>query len=163
MPAVVTANGSPHPPHHNKHQASSTSLKFASRFGDLDDSDLLVRKKLSKKLENTSTTKDISEDSFIRKPLDYDDLPFDLAVPPPPPPHAAEQSRSSRTPALTSRAARAAKRHHDDLDASISPTALSFRAADLDPPSSARGSRAATPSNPRSNKKPRAGLRVKNS
>ncbi|KAI1467011.1 uncharacterized protein F4812DRAFT_45615 [Daldinia caldariorum] len=169
MPAVVTANGSPHPPHHhhnhqNKQQASSiTSFKFASRFGDLDDSDLLVRKKLSKKLENTSTTKDISEDSFIRRPLDLDNLSFDLAVPPPPPPHAAEQSRSSRTPALSSRATRAAKRHHDELDASISPTAQSFRAADLDPPSPARGSRAATPSNPRSNKKPRAGLRVKNS
>ncbi|KAI8959154.1 hypothetical protein F5Y11DRAFT_15769 [Daldinia sp. FL1419] len=170
MPATVTANGSPHPTHHHQHHQNnknqtSTNLKFASRFGELDDSDLLVRKKLSKKLENTSTTKDICEDSFIRRPLDFDDLSsFELAIPPPPPPHAAEQqSRSSRTPALSSRAARAAKRHHDDLDDSISPTALSFRAADLEPPSSARGSRAATPSNPRSNKKPRAGLRVKNS
>lgn len=166
MPAVVTANGSPHPPHHHQNkQQASTNLKFASRFGEVDDSDLLVRKKLSKKLENTSTTKDICEDSFIRKPLDFDAIPFELAIPPPPPPppHAAEQSRSSRTPALSSRAARAAKRHHDDLDDSISPTALSFRAADLEPQSSARGSRAATPSNPRSNKKPRAGLRVKNS
>ncbi|KAI1417632.1 hypothetical protein F5Y13DRAFT_60593 [Hypoxylon sp. FL1857] len=158
MPAAVVANGTSTPQHHNKHQQTNT-LKFTSRFGDLDDSDQLVQKKLSKKYETTSATKDISEESFIRDPLQEDDSSFELAVPPPP---TSEQYRSSRTPALSSRAARAAKRHHDDLDDSISPTAMSFRAADLEP-SSARNSRAATPSNLRSNKKPRGGLRVKNS
>ncbi|KAI1143894.1 hypothetical protein F5Y05DRAFT_10204 [Hypoxylon sp. FL0543] len=159
MPAAVVANGTSTPNHQSKHQQTN-SLKFTSRFGDLDDSsDQLVQKKLSKKCETTSATKDISEESFIRDPLQEDDSSFELAVPPPP---TSEQYRSSRTPALTSRAARAAKRHHDDLDDSISPTAMSFRATDLEP-SSARNSRAATPSNLRSSKKPRAGLRVKNS
>lgn len=160
MPAALVSNGtsSPH---------SQPALKFASRFGPLDDSDELAQKKLSKKRETNSITKGLSEASFIRGPFhleeDQDNLSFELAVPPPPPAVAAEQSRSSRTPALSSRAARAAKRNHDDLDDSISPTAQSFRVADLDPPSSARNSRAATPSNTRSSKKPRAGLRVKNS
>ncbi|KAI0841565.1 hypothetical protein F5Y06DRAFT_293265 [Hypoxylon sp. FL0890] len=158
MPAAVVANGTSTPLHQNKAQQTNT-LRFTSRFGDLDDSDQLVQKKLNKKYETTCATKDISEESFIRNPLQEDDSSFELAVPPPP---TSEQYRSSRTPALSSRAARAAKRHHDDLDDSISPTAMSFRAIDLEP-SSARNSRAATPSNLRSGKKPRAGLRVKNS
>ncbi|OTA66460.1 hypothetical protein K449DRAFT_231357 [Hypoxylon sp. EC38] len=160
MPAAVVANGISTPHHQNKHQqANANALKFTSRFGELDDSDQLVQKKLNKKHETISATKDTSEESFIRDPLQEDDSSFELAVPPPP---TSEQYRSSRTPALSSRAARAAKRHHDDLDDSISPTAMSFRATDLEP-SSARNSRAATPSNLRSSKKPRAGLRVKTS
>ncbi|KAL7626833.1 hypothetical protein AAE478_003607 [Parahypoxylon ruwenzoriense] len=166
MPAAVVANGAPHQPHQHhqpKHQPSTT-LKFPSKFGDLDDSHLLSQQKLSKKLETSSATKGVIGDSFVREPLlseDHDidhDISSVLAVPPP---AAAEQNRSSRTPVLSSRAARAAKRKHDDLDDSVSPTVLSFK-ADLEA-SSARNSRAATPSNPRSNKKPRAGLRVKTS
>lgn len=162
MPAAVVANGTT-PRHHQQKPHPGSSLKFASRFGDLDNSDRLVEQKQSNKLEVNGATKDVSEESFIRNPLQLDDLhdlplPFELAVPPPP---VVEQNRSSRTPALSSRAARAAKRHHDDLDDSISPTALSFR-ADFEPPST-RNSRAATPSNLRSSKKPRGGLRVKTS
>ncbi|KAI1376685.1 hypothetical protein F4677DRAFT_70431 [Hypoxylon crocopeplum] len=158
MPAALVANGTPHHLHLQRPQPNS-AFKFTSRFGDLGNSDQLAQKKLSKKLETSTNTKEASEDSFIREPLPLDDDSFDLAVPPPPP--TLGPNRLSRTPALSSRAARAAKRNHDDLDDSISPTALSFR-ADLEP-SSARNSRAATPSNLRSSKKPRAGLRVKTS
>lgn len=161
MPSAIS-----HPTTRNKQQAASTglksSLKFDSRFGDLDETDELTQKKLAKRLETISLTKDSTENSFIREPshLEDQDLSFELAVPPPPP--VVEQNRLSRTPALSTRAARAAKRHNEDVDESISPIALSFK-ADLEPPSSTRNSRAATPANLRSTKKPRAGLRVKNS
>ncbi|KAI0887218.1 uncharacterized protein GGS22DRAFT_106297 [Annulohypoxylon maeteangense] len=159
MPAVVITNGTSHLQHTPKRQ-QTPAFKFTSKFGDADLSEPLVQKKLNNKFETRSATEDIVEESFIREPLLDDSLPFELAVPPPP---TTEQYRSSRTPALSSRAARAAKRNHDEMDDSISPTTQSFRAADLEA-SSARNSRAATPaSNLRSNKKPRAGLRVKNS
>ncbi|KAI2472067.1 hypothetical protein F4781DRAFT_48354 [Annulohypoxylon bovei var. microspora] len=159
MPAAVITNGTSHHQHTPKSQ-QTPSFKFTSRFAELDHSEPLSQKKLNKKLETRSATEDFVEESFIRDPLQDDDLPFELAVPPPP---TTEQYRSSRTPALSSRATRAAKRNHDELDNSISPTTQSFRATDLEM-SSARNSRAATPaSNLRSNKKPRAGLRVKNS
>ncbi|CAJ2510138.1 Uu.00g060380.m01.CDS01 [Anthostomella pinea] len=159
MPAAIIANGASHPPA----TESAASLKFNSRFGQLPDSTSIARRKLEKRYENSRITKEASGESFVRDPPEVDELeelpedaPF-LSLPPPPPEHI----RSSRQAALTGRAARAAKRHHDDLDDSISPTTSSFR-ADLEPLST-RNSRAATPSNLRSTKKPRTGLRVKTS
>ncbi|KAI0011785.1 hypothetical protein F4779DRAFT_157219 [Xylariaceae sp. FL0662B] len=165
MPATLVAhantNGAASSHLHDHHQPSA-ALKFASRFGDLNNSDSYIQKKLDKKFENATSTKRASGDSFIRNPLGPGEELQELAVPPPPPAAvAAEQNRASRTPVLSSRAARAAKRNHDELDRSVSPTTLSFR-ADLES-SSARNSRAATPSNLRSTKKPRPGLRVKTS
>ncbi|KAI0456165.1 hypothetical protein F5B21DRAFT_513509 [Xylaria acuta] len=167
MPAVVITsstttipNGS-HRPHTNQ---SIPALKFQSRFGDFDEStDTFVQKKLSRRSETAVNTKTASVDSFIREPLGLYELPDEpdsLPQPPAPPP---ERGRLSRTPApaLSSRAARAAKRNHDEFDDASSPTVSSFR-ADFEP-SSARNSRAATPTNPRSSKKPRGGLRVKTS
>ncbi|KAI1492122.1 hypothetical protein F5X96DRAFT_424651 [Biscogniauxia mediterranea] len=162
MPAAIITNGASH--HQSHSHPPQAALKFNSRFGNLssDGLDGFSRKKLSKKSENTAITKDSCRESFIREPLPFEDL---LDGPPPPPPEFA--SSSSRpppalaTPALTSRAARAARRNHDDLDESASPTTSSFR-ADQEP-ASARNSRAATPSNVRSAKKPRGGLRVKTS
>ncbi|KAI1637193.1 hypothetical protein F4809DRAFT_336163 [Biscogniauxia mediterranea] len=161
MPAAIITNGASH--HQSHSHPPQAALKFNSRFGSLssDGLDGFSRKKLSKKSENTAITKDSCRESFIREPLPFEDL---LDGPPPPPPEFA--SSSSRppalaTPALTSRAARAARRNHDDLDESASPTTSSFR-ADQEP-ASARNSRAATPSNVRSAKKPRGGLRVKTS
>ncbi|KAI1122852.1 hypothetical protein F5Y10DRAFT_64842 [Nemania abortiva] len=167
MPAAVittstaaTTNGTSH--YHANHAAPL--LKFQSRFGDFDDSaDPLVRKKRSRKSETAANTKSVSADSFIREPLGLDELvdePDLLPQPAAPPPERARLSRTP-APALSSRAARAAKRNHDDFDDASSPTVSSFR-ADFEP-SSARNSRAATPTNPRSSKKPRGGLRVKTS
>ncbi|KAI0202173.1 hypothetical protein F4808DRAFT_81331 [Astrocystis sublimbata] len=140
-------------------------LKFQSRFGELDESvDRLIQQKLARKSETAVNTKSASGESFVRAPLvGLDELPDEpdaLPQPPAPPP---ERGRLSRTPApaLTGRAARAAKRNHDELDDASSPTVSSFR-ADLEF-SSARNSRAATPVNARSSKKPRGGLRVKTS
>ncbi|KAI0902446.1 hypothetical protein F4806DRAFT_490919 [Annulohypoxylon nitens] len=159
MSTTVVLNGLTHQQQTPKRQ-QTPSIKFTSKYGDADLAEPLVQKKLNNKLEIRSATEDIVEESFIREPLLDESLPFELAIPPPP---TTEQYRSSRTPALSSRAARAAKRNHDELDDSISPTTQSFRAAELEMPS-ARNSRAATPaSNLRSSKKPRAGLRVKNS
>ncbi|KAI8634789.1 hypothetical protein F5Y19DRAFT_125081 [Xylariaceae sp. FL1651] len=163
MPAAVITTSTTNGISHQHTNQSIPTLKFNSRFGDFDDStDTLARKKLSQKSDTAAITKCASVESFIREPLQLDELPEDLALlphPPPPPEHA----RLSRTPApaLSSRAARAAKRNHDEFDDASSPTASSFR-ADLEPPS-ARNSRAATPTNPRSSKKPRGGLRVKTS
>ncbi|KAI6091144.1 hypothetical protein F4821DRAFT_255429 [Hypoxylon rubiginosum] len=162
MPAAVVANGTSSR-HNQQKSQSASSFKFPSKYADLDNSDQLVKQKHSNKSEVNGVTEDVTQQSFVRRPLQPDDLhdlpvSFELAVPPPP---AAEQNRSSRTPALSSRAARAAKRRHDDLDSSLSPTALSFK-ADFETYST-RNSRAATPSNLRSSKKPRGGLRVKTS
>ncbi|TGJ87744.1 hypothetical protein E0Z10_g993, partial [Xylaria hypoxylon] len=169
MPAAVittatttNTNGTPH--HHTSQPIPA--LKFQSRFGDFDEStDTFIRKKLSRKSETAVNTKSASLDSFVRDPLELDELPHEPVLPvlpvlPPAPP--PEHARLSRTPApaLTGRAARAAKRNHDEFDDASSPTASSFR-ADFEP-SSARNSRAATPTNPRSSK-PRGGLRVKTS
>ncbi|KAI1393579.1 uncharacterized protein F4822DRAFT_17293 [Hypoxylon trugodes] len=164
MPAAIVVNG-----HQESSRANSLDIpKYPSKFGVLEElPDSFPYKKKSKKCETASITKESSEDSYIRDHLGEDDsLPFELAVPPPPPAIAAatEQGRASRTPALSSRAARAAKRNHDELNESISPTALSFKTGDIDSSFSARNSRAATPSsNLRSSKKTRAGLRVKTS
>ncbi|OTA99184.1 hypothetical protein M426DRAFT_91146 [Hypoxylon sp. CI-4A] len=156
MPAAAVAASTPQP---TKSHALF-GIKFESKFKKLDDP--FSTKKEDKKSETVSATKGVSDDSFTRNPLPSDDHSVvELAVAPPPLPEPSA-SRSSRTPALSSRAARAAKRNQDDLDDSISPTALSFRAAEE--PYSTRNSRAATPtSNQRSVKKPRAGLRVKTS
>ncbi|KAI1500589.1 hypothetical protein F5X99DRAFT_234803 [Biscogniauxia marginata] len=157
MPAAIIANGASH---HHSHQPAPP-LKFSSRFGNpsSDGLDGISQKKLSNKSENTTITKDTCQESFVREPLSFDDL----LEGPPPPPEFITSSRASvlATPALTSRAARAARRNHDELDDSASPTTSSFR-ADQEP-ASARNSRAATPSNIRSTKKPRGGLRVKTS
>ncbi|KAI0191450.1 hypothetical protein EV127DRAFT_480391 [Xylaria flabelliformis] len=167
MPAAIitssttTIPNGTHPP--LTHQSIPT-LKFQSRFGDFDEStDTFIQKKLSRKSETAINTKTASEDSFIRKPLVLDSLPDELDSLPQPPAPPPERGRLSRTPAptLSSRAARAAKRNHDEFDDASSPTVSSFR-ADFEP-SSARNSRAATPTNPRSSKKPRGGLRVKTS
>ncbi|KAI0526587.1 hypothetical protein F5B22DRAFT_166849 [Xylaria bambusicola] len=160
--AITTTNGNPH--QHHTSQAIPT-LKFQSRFGDASESpDSIIRKKLSRKSETAVNTKSVSADSFVREPLGLDELLHEPALPPQPPAPPPEHARLSRTPApaLSSRAARAAKRNHDDFDDASSPTASSFR-ADFEPLSSARNSRAATPTNPRSSKKPRGGLRVKTS
>ncbi|KAI1742159.1 hypothetical protein F4680DRAFT_413082 [Xylaria scruposa] len=167
MPAAVitssttTIPNGTHPP--LTHQSIPT-LKFQSRFGDFDEStDIFTQKKLSRKSETAINTKTASEDSFVRESLGPDSLPDELDSLPQPPAPPPERGRLSRTPAptLSSRAARAAKRNHDEFDDASSPTVSSFR-ADFEP-SSARNSRAATPTNPRSSKKPRGGLRVKTS
>lgn len=169
MPAAVittsvttTNNGNNGTPHHT-HQPTST-FKFQSRFGDFDEpTELFIQKKLSRKSETAINTKSASVESFIRRPLELDELPDEpdsLPQPPAPPPERARLSRTP-APALSSRATRAAKRNHDEFDDASSPTVSSFR-ADFEP-SSARNSRAATPTNPRSSKKPRGGLRVKTS
>ncbi|GAP86429.1 putative phd-finger domain-containing protein [Rosellinia necatrix] len=178
MPVAVVAtstttanNGTPnhaslHTPHHTSHypKDSAHTLKFPSRFGDLDNAaDLFARKKRSRKSETAVNTQSASEDSFVREPLELDELPDEPDLLPQPPAPPPERARLSRTPAppLSSRAARAAKRNHDEFDDASSPTLSSFR-ADFEL-SSARNSRAATPTNPRSSKKPRGGLRVKTS
>ena len=162
MPASSTTNGNSH--QHHTSQLIPT-LKFQSRFGDINESpDSFIRKKLSQKSETAVNTKSASADSFVREPLGLDELPHEPVLPPQPPAPPPEHARLSRTPApaLSSRAARAAKRNHDEFDDASSPTASSFR-ADFEPLSSARNSRAATPTNPRSSKKSRGGLRVKTS
>ncbi|KAI8950867.1 hypothetical protein F4801DRAFT_590071 [Xylaria longipes] len=167
MPAAIITSSTttiPNGIHGPLTNHSVPTLKFQSRFGDFDEStDTFIQKKFSRKSETAVNTKTASVDSFIREPLGLDELPDEpdsLPQPPAPPP---ERGRLSRTPApaLTSRAARAAKRNHDEFDDASSPTVSSFR-ADFEP-SSARNSRAATPTNPRSSKKPRGGLRVKTS
>ncbi|KAI0869797.1 hypothetical protein GGS24DRAFT_493468 [Hypoxylon argillaceum] len=163
--AATTTNGTSHHHHHHHAHQPIPALKFPSRFGDFDDSgDVFSRKKLARKSETIVNTKGASVDSFIREPLGLDELPDEpdlLPQPPAPPP--PERARLSRTPApaLSGRAARAAKRNHDEFDDASSPTVSSFR-VDFEA-SSARNSRAATPTNPRSSKKPRGGLRVKTS
>ncbi|KAI0971726.1 hypothetical protein F4678DRAFT_431666 [Xylaria arbuscula] len=161
--ATTTTNGVNGKPHHLASQPVPT-LKFQSRFSDINEStDSFVQKKLSHKTETVINTKSVSVDSFVREPLGLDELPHEPVLPPQPPAPPPEHARLSRTPAppLSSRAARAAKRNHDEFDDASSPTASSFR-ADFEP-SSARNSRAATPTNPKSSKKPRGGLRVKTS
>ncbi len=169
MPAVVITtstttttdgtNGNSHP-HTNQ---PVPALKFQSRFGDLDEStDPFIHTKRSRKSETAVNTKSASVDSFVREPLELDELPHEPVLPPQPPAPSSEHARLSRTPApaLSSRAARAAKRNHDEFDDASSPTASSFR-ADFEP-LSARNSRAATPTNPRSSKKPRGGTTRQN-
>ncbi|KAH8160967.1 hypothetical protein CIB48_g7286 [Xylaria polymorpha] len=170
MPAAVITSSTttttiiPNGTHRPLTNQTIPPLKFQSRFGDFDEStDIFIQKKLSRKSETAVNTKAASVESFIREPCGLDELldePDSLPQPPAPPP---ERGRLSRTPApaLTGRAARAAKRNHDEFDDASSPTVSSFR-ADFEP-SSARNSRAATPTNPRYSKKPRGGLRVKTS
>lgn len=147
-------------------QASTATPNLASRVGETDDTSIrLIVKKRTHKAETTTQTTDASLESFVRDPLTLDEeLVQDLAALPQQTLNAPTPSRQAKTPlpALSSRAARAAKRRHDELDEASSPTALSFR-ADLEPPST-RTSRAATPAtNAQSSKKPRGGLRVKTS
>ncbi|KAI1176294.1 hypothetical protein F4777DRAFT_547084 [Nemania sp. FL0916] len=167
MPAVVittsttsATNGTPHHPS----TLPGQKIKFTSRFGDFDDlPDGLAQKKLSRKSETAGITKTASEDSFVREPLKVNallDEPESLPQPPAPPPERARLSRTP-APALSSRAARAAKRNHDEFEDASSPTVSFFR-PDFEL-SSARNSRATTPINSRSIKKPRGGLRVKTS
>ncbi len=165
MPAAVAANGTSH--HHQTGQTQTPApLKFASKYGDLESASKgLTNSKTEKRAENRRLTGAASVDSFIRDGVVLSDGPGreDMlpALPLPTVTAPAEQPRLSRTPALSSRAARAAKRNHDEVD-DLSPTTASFQAA-FEPSSSRRNSRAATPSNLRSAKKPRGGLRVKTS
>lgn len=158
--ATTTTNGTLDP-HTNQ---PIPTLKFPSRFGDFDDSaDAILQKKRARKTETTVNTKSLSVDSFVREPLGLDEVPDEpdsLPQLPAPPPERARLSRTP-APALSSRATRAAKRNHDEFDDASSPTISSFR-ADFEL-SSARNSRAATPTHPRSSRKPRGGLRVKTS
>lgn len=162
MSAVVTINGASH---HQGSRQTPAPLRFPSKFGDLD---AVARgwstSKLERRHENRRLTTAATSDSHVRPEL-VDEEPHKSVLPAAPPPTVvapAEQLRPSRTPALSSRAARAAKRNHDEVDDSISPTAASFQAR-LEASSSRRNSRAATPSNLQSAKKPRGGLRVKTS
>ncbi|KAH9906379.1 hypothetical protein F4778DRAFT_645119 [Xylariomycetidae sp. FL2044] len=163
MPTPAVTNGtSSH--HRHKPNGSNSAHQFESRYADKDSSNLneLQLRKLGKKTETRKLTKDASSTSHVRDPLGSADEFDEILLVPPPPPHAVEQIRLSKTPALTSRAARAAKRNHEFFDDSISPTTSSFR-HELEPPST-RNSRAATPAtNTRSTTKTRSGLRVKTS
>ncbi|RYP77960.1 hypothetical protein DL771_000819 [Monosporascus sp. 5C6A] len=157
MPAAVITNGASH--------RTPGPLKFASKYAELDAaSEDLSNQKVEKRLENRRLTTAASADSFVRDGLGLDELPEDApaAQAPPAVVASAEQSRCSRTPALSGRAARAAKRNHDEVEDPISPTSALFQTG-MEPPSSRRNSRAATPSNLRPAKKPRGGLRVKTS
>jgi len=159
-----STNGTSRHNNANNTNQPASALKFPSRYGDFDEfTDTLRQKKLAQKSETAVKTKRISEESFVREPLQLDELPEELTLLPHPPAPPPEHVRLSRTPApaLSGRAARAAKRNHDEFDDASSPTASSFR-ADFEP-SSARNSRAATPANLRSSKKTRGGLRVKTS
>jgi hypothetical protein len=154
MPAAIAVNGASH----QRNQKSSVQNKSVSSSVEADDPRHLIDKKKFARQGTHFLTKEIVAPSFSRDPLASDPLEEEvLALTP------VEQPRSTRTPAppLSLRAARAAKRHNEGADEASSPsTALR---ADLEPPSSARSSRAATPSNVRSTKKPRIGLRVKTS
>lgn len=162
MPAVVTTNGASH---HQGSRQTPAPLRFPSKYGDFDS---IARgwstSKLERRHENRELTDAVTARSHVR-PKVVSKEPHEDVLPAAPPPAVvvpAEQPRPSRTPALSSRAARAAKRNHDEMDDSISPTAASFQAR-LETSSSRRNSRAATPSNLHSAKKPRGGLRVKTS
>ncbi|KAI1116048.1 hypothetical protein F5Y14DRAFT_449540 [Nemania sp. NC0429] len=159
--ATITTTNGTLDPHANQ---PVPTLKFPSRFGDFDDSaDAILQKKRARKAETTVNTQSASVESFVREPIGPDELPDEpdsLPQLPAPPPERARLSRTP-APALSSRATRAAKRNHDEFDDASSPTISSFR-ADFEL-SSARNSRAATPTHPRSSKKSRGGLRVKTS
>lgn len=155
--ATTTTNGTLD--HH-----TDQPIKFPSRYGDFDDSaDAILQTKRARKTETAVNTQSASVESFVRTPRGPDEVPDEpdsfLQLPAPPP----ERARLSRTPVppLSSRATRAAKRNHDEFDDASSPTISSFR-ADFEL-SSARNSRAATPTHARSSKKARGGLRVKTS
>lgn len=133
---------------------TNTPLRFATKYADALNQDTLIQRKLQAKAGTAGLTRVESFASFTREPLAADSIEEALPVLPP----VAEQTRSLRTPlALTGRAARAAKRNHEDAESS--PVAPEIE------PLSTRSSRAATPSgNLRSTKKPKtSGLRVKNS
>lgn len=133
---------------------ANTPLRFASKYAEALNQDPLIQRKLQAKAGTAGLTRVESFASFTREPLAADSIEEALPVLPP----IAEPTRSLRTPvALTGRAARAAKRNHEDAESS--PVAT-----EIEPPST-RSSRAATPSgNLRSTKKPKtSGLRVKNS
>lgn len=133
---------------------TNTPLRFATKYADALNQDALIQRKLQAKAGTAGLTRVESFASFTREPLAADSIEEALPVLAP----VAEQTRSLRTPvALTGRAARAAKRNHEDAESSpVAP--------EIEPPST-RSSRAATPSgNLRSTKKPKtSGLRVKNS
>ncbi|KAH7038133.1 uncharacterized protein B0I36DRAFT_75884 [Microdochium trichocladiopsis] len=158
MPATVINDGASHQP--------PGTLKFPSRYGDAGELKPYERKKLLTKAKNNEALKEAIEHSFTREPLaadlSYETLPA-AQTPVARAQSIVESVRSAvRTPAPGSRTTRAAKRSHDELDEQpSSPTSISIR-PDLDPPSG-RPSRAATPTNPRSGKRARGGLRVKTS
>ncbi|KAI0128875.1 hypothetical protein BJ170DRAFT_682661 [Xylariales sp. AK1849] len=155
MPAAITVNGAST---HHKRQTPNPA-KAPIKVDEIVPDDLIQLKEVARRT-TVEATRGLVSESFSRPLLEPDFLGEEVPASVP-----TEQNRSIRTPALTltGRAARAAKRNHDDLDESISPTtAVSFR-ADFEPPSSTRNSRAATPSNLCTTKKQRAGLRVKNS
>lgn len=146
-------------------QQSSGLLKFPSRYGDNGGLKPYEQKKLATKAKNNEALQESIEHSFTRDPLAAD-LGYGTqhtTQTPAPRAQIVENGRSTaRTPAPGSRSTRAAKRSHDELDEPpSSPTSISFR-PDFDPPSG-RPSRAATPTNPRSGKRARGGLRVKTS
>ena len=160
MPTAA-ANGASNRGSRNTHQ---TTLKFPSKYGEPDAKPGdLTRDRVAKRAKSHRITKSVTEESFVRggtaseEPAEEPPTPLLPTVVAP-----VEQPRQLRTPALSSRATRAAKRNQEDVEGSVSPTTASFTAA-LDLPSSRRNSRAATPSNLRSAKKPRGGLRVKTS
>ncbi|KAK9781894.1 hypothetical protein SCAR479_01765 [Seiridium cardinale] len=155
MPAAIAVHGASH---QHTPKKSSGPNKSTVRSVEPDDPRHLIDKKVIARQGTQLLTKETVAASFSRKPLASD--PFEDGLPRLAP---LEQPRAVRTPAppLTLRAARAAKRHHENADEAISPTTAAR--ADHEPPSSARSSRAATPSNVRSTKKQRIGLRVKTS
>lgn len=163
MPGVVLTTGASRNSNSNSAAATSHKKLSGSKSAALDPTTHeLLELKRGKKAETNNLTKLASAESFSRVPLGADEKP--PSTPRASVPRGEPARTSLKTPALTGRATRAAKRNHEELDDSISPSSLSLR-PDFPEPPSTRGSRAGTPSHLRSaaGKKARSGIRVKTS
>lgn len=176
MPAAVENPLFPNLAVSNKQQSAKDKqsgllgISLASKLGKLDENDKLIR--LKKRARNVTEAVSIGSvpTSFIRDPSSVvNDTDHESEVDDPARP-AAVRLRISRssvavTPtgpaaSLNTRSTRSSRKRSRDPDDLVSPTTLSVP-PELAPPSTLN-SRAGTP-NPRAAKKPRTGLRVKNS
>lgn len=157
-----------------KGAAQDNNIAFPSRVGNLDEADSKLR--LRQKARHVTNGEGVYPESFSRDAVPRDIPRLQFGRPEPEVPRVTVRSRASlpavlsSTPAhvqtgapgsLNVRSTRSSrKRSHDEVDDQVSPTTLQFPTSEV--ASTAANSRAGTPVL-RPAKKPRTGLRVKNS
>ena len=166
MPAVVDSPLFPNLNAKKGNKSGTNGVEFPSKIGKIDENDPKLRLRQSARAVTKRSEKAI-EQSFTRNTAASGQEAAAATTP-------ARRSRSrtslpasrpnqaAATTTATTRSTRSArKRSHDELEEAASPTTVNFATSEV-APSTAANSRAGTPAL-RAVKKPRVGLRVKNS
>ena len=166
MPAVVDSPLFPNLNAKKGNKSGNNGVEFPSKIGKIDENDPKLRLRQSARAVTKRSEKAI-EQSFTRNTPASGREAAAATTP-------ARRSRSrtslpasrpnqaAATTTATTRSTRSArKRSHDELEEAASPTTVNFATSEV-APSTAANSRAGTPAL-RAVKKPRVGLRVKNS